>query len=580
MYFDFLVKIPENTGRITTNKKKDTTYIEYTYEREYLPEKKYTKARRTTIGKMSKADPTMMQPNHNFVKFFPEVALPDLKSVTTRSSCLRSGSFIVLKKIMNEYGLPHILGQYFDNDEVGLFLDLAIYSIVCENNAGQYYPDYAYNHPLLTEGMRLYSDAKVSRFLNSITDDQIAGFLNSWNEARDHREKIYISYDSTNKNCQAGDIRMVEYGHAKDHKGLPIFNYSIAYDTKNKVPLFYEEYPGSIVDVSQLQFMLKKAQGYGYRKVGFILDRGYFCKENIQYMDKCGYDFVIMVKGKASLVNQLVFENKGTFESKRAHFIKGYQTYGKTIKRKLYVTDKNDRYFHVFHKISKESSERQVIEAKIERMASFLEKQKGKVVEIGDSYRKYFEIFMNHKTNVFVMAREKADVIERELELGGYFVIITSKKMSAGEALNLYKSRDSSEKLFRGDKTYLGNKSIRVHTDESASAKILIEFVALIVRSKVYTLLKDEKARIEKNPNYMTVPAALKELEKIEMIRHMDNVYRLDHAITARQKTILKAFGVNDDYVKYRVNRISEQLINANTKGESINGENEEDDFD
>ena len=41
------------------------------------------------------------------------------------------------------------------------------------------------------------------------------GFLNSWNETRNHREKIYISYDSTNKNCQAGDIEMVEFGHPK-----------------------------------------------------------------------------------------------------------------------------------------------------------------------------------------------------------------------------------------------------------------------------------------------------------------------------------------------------------------------------
>ena len=28
-------------------------------------------------------------------------------------------------------------------------------------------------------------------------------------------EKIYISYDSTNKNCQAGDFALVEYGKPK-----------------------------------------------------------------------------------------------------------------------------------------------------------------------------------------------------------------------------------------------------------------------------------------------------------------------------------------------------------------------------
>lgn len=33
-----------------------------------------------------------------------------------------------------------------------------------------------------------------------------------------------------------------------------------------------------------------------------FLDRGYFSRENIRYMDKCGYDFVIMVKGMKSFV--------------------------------------------------------------------------------------------------------------------------------------------------------------------------------------------------------------------------------------------------------------------------------------
>ena len=64
----------------------------------------------------------------------------------------------------------------------------------------------------------------------------------------------------------------------------------------------------------------------------------------------------------------------------------------------------------------------------------------------------------------------------------------------------------------------------------------------------------------------MMVPAAIRELEKIEMIRGMDRIYRLDHAITATQKTILGAFGINVPYIKDRVNRISEQLRIADEK--------------
>lgn len=31
---------------------------------------------------------------------------------------------------------------------------------------------------------------------------------------------------------------------------------------------------GDIVDVSQLQYVLEKFQGYGYKNIGFVLDRG------------------------------------------------------------------------------------------------------------------------------------------------------------------------------------------------------------------------------------------------------------------------------------------------------------------
>lgn len=560
MYLDFLVKIPDVTGKMTRRKKGDSIYVEYAYNRVYHPEKQYTTVSRATIGKLSKADTTMMQPNQNFLKYFPDAELPEEKDRTLRSSCLRIGAYIVLKKIINDYNIPDMLSEYFEEKDLGLFLDLAVYSIIAENNAGQYYPDYAYNHPLFTQKMRIYSDSKVSDFLGSMTGGQSVGFLNDWNEKRNHREKIYFSYDSTNKNCQAGNIEMVEYGKAKVDSGLPIFNYALAYDTTNREPLFYETYPGSINDVSQLQFMIDKAKGYGYKKIGFILDRGYFSKSNIEYMDKCGYSFIIMVKGMASFVNQLILENKGTFESKRIYNISEYRVYGMTVKKKLYVTDEKDRYFHIFHSSFKESAEREKIESKIEQMTKYLKRFSNTVKEFGPGYEKYFELYYDEEEKNFMFQTEKASVIESEMGLCGYFVIITSQKMTAKEAINLYKSRDASEKLFRGDKSYLGNKSIRVHSDESASAKIFIEFIALIIRSKIYTCLKDEMKNIEKKPNYMTVPAALKELEKIEMVRQLDNVYRLDHAVTATQKKILKAFGMDAAYVKYRATEIGEKI--------------------
>ena len=271
------------------------------------------------------------------------------------------------------------------------------------------------------------------------------------------------------------------------------------YDTYNKEPLFYEQYPGSIVDISQLQYMLKKAEGYGYKKVGFILERGYFGRENIRYMDECGYDFVIMVKGMSESVRRMILENKGEFENIRKYNIRKYKTFGKTIKKKLYISDEKERYFHIYYSDQKACAEHEQIEAKIDRMTKYLNSLKGEKATVGDGYKKYFKLEIYEDDGTIICARERTEVIQEEIDLCGYFVIVTSKQMTAEEALELYKSRDVSEKLFRGDKSYLGNRSLRVQSDEAANAKIFVEFVALIVRSKMYVMLKDEVKNLTKS---------------------------------------------------------------------------------
>ena len=99
-----------------------------------------------------------------------------------------------------------------------------------------------------------------------------------------------------------------------------------------------------------------------------------------------------------------------------------------------------------------------------------------------------------------------------------------------------------------------------MQSDEAANTKIFAEFVALIIRSRMYTLLRDEVERLDKKPNYMTVPAAIRELEKIEMVRGLDGKYRLDHAVTATQKVILSAFHMDEKTVHKKAIALSEML--------------------
>lgn len=563
MFLKYKVDIPVVPGKLVRKNRGGHTYIEYEYDRIYDPVKQYTYPKRASIGRVDPEDPTRMTPNENFLKYFPDAEIPEEIDRSDRSPYLNIGTYVVLHKLIQDCKLKEILDEYMDEKDTGFLLDLACYSIIEENNAGQYYPDYAYEHALFTADMKIYTDSKVSDFLHGLKPEQSIGFLNSWNKSKNKRQKIYLSYDSTNKNCQVGDIDLVEYGNAKADAGLPIFNYSVACDSANRTPLFYELYSGSLNDVSQLICMIDKAQRYGYRNIGFILDRGYFSKKNLAYMDQNGYSFLIMVKGMKDFIRGIIEENQGSFENSRGKYVDRYDVYGTTVKRFLCEGDTKKRNFHIYYSDGKAYSEKQETKQRIRRLKKYLDSCVGKeCVPFGPEIGKYFHLNYEKDGKTLKLAEENTSAVEKELSLAGYFAIVSSDNMTAREAIELYKSRDASEKLFRSDKSYLGNKSMRVHSDEALSSKVFIQFIALILRSRIYTALKEKSEKMLKKPNYLTVPAALKELEKIVMIRQLDGVYRLDHAVTATQKIILDAFGLNEGNVRYQAKEIGNVLQN------------------
>ncbi len=176
MYCDFTVEIPECPGKIYIKNLKGTYYVNYEYDRVYHPDKKYNIPKRTTIGKVTLEDSSRMYPNANFLKFFPDAEIPEERQNSNRSCCLQIGAWIVIRKIIEDYGLSTMLLKWFKPQEAGLLLDLAAYTIITEGNAAQYYPAYAYHHPLFSEKMKIYSDTKVGSFLQDIAKDQQVGF--------------------------------------------------------------------------------------------------------------------------------------------------------------------------------------------------------------------------------------------------------------------------------------------------------------------------------------------------------------------------------------------------------------------
>ncbi len=89
MHPDFTVPMPNLPGKIGRFKKGNTTYIRYVVERQCHVDRKYSIPNHKIIRKAISDDPARMIPNENFLKYFGDTELPELKRDASRSSSIR-----------------------------------------------------------------------------------------------------------------------------------------------------------------------------------------------------------------------------------------------------------------------------------------------------------------------------------------------------------------------------------------------------------------------------------------------------------------------------------------------------------
>ena len=427
--------------------------------------------------------------------------------------------------------------------------------VMSENNTMQYFEDYGYCHSLFNKDN--FSDSTIGKLLEELKIKDMDLFIRAW--VKVHAQKdIYISYDSTNMNCVAGNLELAEYGHAKDNEELPQVNVSLGYNQTDNVPLFYSVYPGSIIDNTECTKMIERANHYGCSDVGFILDRGYFSIKNIRYFEDHGYDYVLMTKGNAAFVKEAVLECGALLKNGYSNYIDEHELYGMTIEKDLFKTGKKE-YIHVYYNGLQAEREKIQINSRYKKMDDVLDEKIEKKLQRKEDvkqYESYYKVKFDDNGYLMSYARRE-NKIKEIINQAGYFVIVTSKEMSATEALDVYRDRDAVEKIFRMEKSYLGFDVFRVHSTAKLESKVFISFVALIIRNEIYQSLK---SLYKKNRKEYTVPKVLRELERLGITKLSDNKYYIRYNLTNKQKRILQSLEISEQRYMERAEKIRGQF--------------------
>lgn len=541
IYKNIKVKVPSNC---VINSK---GYVYLGIGRVYIKDRKYNLPSRVCIGKSISKD--YMNPNEHYEEYF--TIDDNLKEAPILSDTLSIGLSSVVDKILDDSQIDILLSDILSKEDEALIRDLIIYMIYSESTVIQHFNSVIRRIPIKSSVIR--SDSYISSFFkDNISDKNIELFLDAWNSLNRKKDIVYLSYDSTNMNTYSSGIELAEYGHPKIDEGLPQVNLSLAINQKESLPLFYELYPGSISDVSQLKNMIDRLNEYGYKDLGIILDRGYFSKANIEYIRKHNFEYLLMVKTSNELISNLLEKYRYILPSDK-YYIDNHDVYGTSIKTNIFKNEK--AYIHLYF-----DSERAAYETKqLSRTRIMYSKELDEHIKsnhLKDDLKKYSKMFhlKANKQGYLISYSVNERYMKKESDTFGFFSIITSKEMSAKEALDIYRDRDTIEKLFESLKQELDYSKFRVSSNSSLKGKTFTTFLATIIRSRIYY---QTKALRLKNRKDYTVPAIINELSNIEITKNAKDKYVRRYSLTSKQKNILNCFNITDKDIDESIKHIN-----------------------
>jgi len=184
------------------------------------------------------------------------------------------GNIALLNYISDQIGLAQILKDVFP-DKYHEILALAYYEIM-EASAVYLFP-YWLDEQYFQKVRKLYS-SDISGLCEDLGRAQVSriDFTKKWIE---HLKPIMgIYYDITSISSYSTNIDFIEWGYNRDGEKLTQLNMVVIFCQTNSLPMLYNLYPGSIVDVTTLKNCIKYLEAFNLKDFLIVLDSGFSVK--------------------------------------------------------------------------------------------------------------------------------------------------------------------------------------------------------------------------------------------------------------------------------------------------------------
>lgn len=487
--------------------------ITYAYENSayWDKEKKQSRTKRKLIGRLNAETGEIVPTDGRCRKLspnFPEYQqhqeqkaqeVTEKKSgriPTMNTKRLFCGATYLFDEIVNHLGLRDDLKTCFPHDYKSI-LSIAYYMILEDTSPLYRFDKWSmlHRHPL--EGN--IPSQRSSELFTRITEESKTRFFKLRLKRCDKDE--YWAYDTTSISSYSQLNNMVRYGNNKDGEPLPQVNCLLLFGQTSNLPISYRMLAGNISDVSTLKATLHEClTALDCKSPGFIMDRGFYRKDNINELYRNHCKFIVGAKTSVNFIRNIIREKAGEMKSWNNYRDEyGIYARGESIEwdyeqKRPYKGDtlqeKRRMYAHIYLDVERCANEEAGFMRKL-RIAE-QELQAGKEPEeISPGLRKYFTVNATKDGKRRIEADNKA--IAETMAGFGYFVLLSNKEKDPVRTLELYRNRDVVEKAFSDIKSRLNANRSLTSSEHGMNGKMFVAFVALIILSHLKRKMQEQQ---------------------------------------------------------------------------------------
>lgn len=225
------------------------------------------------------------------------------------------GELLPLLDIIRELGLERHLDMMGDSDRSMLFA-IAINRVCRPLAMHNLHLWYESSYLSQTYPVDNISGRRLGDFLRRIGDSSLSDMFHA-RLLKGLGTSATLVYDITSLSSRSEHNRLLEYGYNRDHLPLPQLNLSMIVDKASGVPVMYDVYPGSIVDVSTLKGTLHRLHTHGVDEYTLVLDRGFFSTGDLEELHADTASFIIPASLSLKIVRELLSREQRDIDDPR-----------------------------------------------------------------------------------------------------------------------------------------------------------------------------------------------------------------------------------------------------------------------